>query len=1849
MARFILSKWHGLSSASRWLLSLTVATGVGIAVWATAQDAHKKGVEAAPLGRLFIDFGNPLFTQGDDYVLPCGVGGFVNSYRFDGQWRTNPPAWYVAASESNDVGSLSIELDRALLADDLIMELGLHDHADGASLFIDLRDADGVAVATNLFGNILTGTKADVELKLIIPLAANPEAAIIVVRRGAGEITVFDALLYTEYAPESDRKTPPNRSDSEDDRLPAPDNVAAAPSTLKTPQTRNEPLLLAYQPFDYATNTTLLDAGDHGNFGNAEGFTNDWIDVNDSWVASGGSLTYVDAAGNVLLTSGNHAAGKGDSGWDVAALELDLGRPGWAPYLDGDSVKQGGTLWISYLAKDSRFHNGSYFNLSPTSNPGDGGTQGRPGEGVLAFGEQYNNSNDFALWVDKARHKPDDNSAVNETQFVVIRLDLTDAPNADAAYAWLNPRLDSEPALSNAFRTVNTGGAPDRNLSLKFLSFRAGNPSAIDFDEVRIGTTYADVAPIAAVPRIAVTPAALDFGAIAGDSNATQSVTVTNFGDAVLNVAGFSFSGADTGLFAVVSAPPPWQVPVGASTNVTVTYAPAYRQGAHSATLTIESDAANAPATNVTLSGSATTIPMLLAYQPFDYPTTTTNISAGDDGNYGNAFGFANDWMNTGWLSVTGSLGCIDAGGNMLETSGNHAEGPGGKWSNGAVRLDLSSHLWTPYVTDGHVEKGGTLWMSFTVQDIKDSNAAYVGLTSSTNPVGSHPAAHDLAFGERYQNGETMLILDTKRAGTNTYFTGRHLVVIRLDLTDESGEDQATCWLDPALDVEPPEAEAAAQTPTGVTDLSVNHLYVRNGNPNVTDLDEMRIGTTWADVMPFTPPTDTDGDGLLDREEAVYGTSPTSVDSDGDGTADLVTVATLDGTNTSHRNGDWTENGTVLEAADDLTMRAEYAVKVPAADMYRLGLKLGNASGADRKQLAVQLSIDDVRMEWLYVNTAEGSNGWTFTSTPWLEDGEHTIRLSWLDNYDPDKRIAIEKLTIGRIDGPDANRNRRQDWVDDILALGLDSDGDGLTDLYEIEYGKPSPAVLTSISARKPTPLDPLCVDTDGDTLGDGEELNLFKTDPLRIHTDRDGVPDAALSLETPGADTVDREVGDITYGSVWFEEDDTLVSLGGEVFAWYDVEVTNTTSYRLGLQFLNYQADPLDDYEFEVEFTINGHELGEFSVFADVDLHGRGYVNVPQLGEGTHRIGIRWTNPDPVWWYPLQQQRRDSNIQVEKLLLYAVDGKDSNNDGIQDWVEDYLEDNPDQDTDGDGLTDFIEIFKYGTSVVLADTDGDNLDDGEEIALGTDPKSVDSDSDGIADGVEVNQAFTDPLRRDFDGTSVTLQTVNGRDATDTLGSWGISGNAIYAKARNGWVEYEINVPSNGTYGIEVEAAQHNPLSIEDRFDLVLSVDGTFSGRQWLAAPIGSSGTALFFTPHLSAGTHAVRIEWKNVEPNTFIEILAVRLKSFGGARWLSNRTGNMSALFAVPAASLISPVCIEGRTHQFDLLDVQASYAPEGQTQHVVTVRRGIENNWYANVLLSPTNATDLAVTNAAGSPGFSTNVTWETLNVLDTAWTNVYPAAGTSLTVRAADSLLLTAHPAGATNGTVTIEVLDGTNVVTNVVTTVDAPVQHLFETGGLFTVSGTYSNATLVTNATLAVEVADYSFSGNPACMLDSEREWECPNVPTNAVVEYDSRMTVEPAPLAGGGTELTLHSTTIEPLYMIARLGEAGPIADNARVDTIDSSLSEYVQTVTTFPDGSRLVRFVITLSTVPSDLTIDLHAAAGGVIFDDGTLNRTVTAADFNEHGQYEYFMVLDAGVDTSSCHTVRVYQGGVQID
>ena len=108
--------------------------------------------------------------------------------------QANPPSWHVQADTPEGVGSLHILLNRSALTNDLAMDLTLWDYPE-SSLYLDLLTANMLGVSTNLYGNLLEGSDEVVQLTIGLPIATNKAASVIRLRRGAGEVAVYDLVL----------------------------------------------------------------------------------------------------------------------------------------------------------------------------------------------------------------------------------------------------------------------------------------------------------------------------------------------------------------------------------------------------------------------------------------------------------------------------------------------------------------------------------------------------------------------------------------------------------------------------------------------------------------------------------------------------------------------------------------------------------------------------------------------------------------------------------------------------------------------------------------------------------------------------------------------------------------------------------------------------------------------------------------------------------------------------------------------------------------------------------------------------------------------------------------------------------------------------------------------------------------------------------------------------------------------------------------------------------------------------------------------------------------------------------------------------------------------------------------------------------------------------------------------------------------------------------------------------------------------------------------------------------------------------------------------------------------------
>jgi len=513
-----------------------------------------------------------------------------------------------------------------------------------------------------------------------------------------------------------------------------------------------------------------------------------------------------------------------------------------------------------------------------------------------------------------------------------------------------------------------------------------------------------------------------------------------------------------------------------------------------------------------------------------------------------------------------------------------------------------------------------------------------------------------------------------------------------------------------------------------------------------------------------------------------------------------------------------------------------------------------------------------------------------------------------------------------------------------------------------------------------------------------------------------------------------------------------------------------------------------------------------------------------------------------------------------------------------------------------------------------------------------------SDDSGLFDWMKLRETGTDPLATRITRIETVAQA-DGSNAATRLGPWANDGPTIHATGMRGGVDYVLTAPADDAYRIELEGRERSSRHPSVPLPLMLWIDGEYLGRFNLPYSGGTNGFVHCFTPFLKAGPHTVRIYWDNTNDRYSLLLQAVRLQSLQGPAldasgrkpWVQNRLRAQCGVEVTPAASLTSPACVEGRGQYLSMMSLAAGLP--GQLAPV-PVQPGAGHRWYANVPLSPQGPTHLEVSHQSGGLRESGDIRWQALNLLE----------ADDITIRKGDSLLLTALPAGATSGPVTIAILGATNYTGDAA----APVAHCFDQAGTFIVLGAFT-ATGASRG-ITVSAVDASFEEPVAAWVGKTRQWTCTNLPPEAVLDADPRLKImltNAPPLGPNARQYCLSTDAAEARGIVARLGPSGPILARATVQgfRLFNAIDTYLRIMRRYEDGSQLIQTAIVISPPVPEVTVDLRVIVSGSTFEDGTLFRTLRASDFDSLGICPVRFIRAPGVKTGVCHTTKAYQRG----
>jgi hypothetical protein len=244
----------------------------------------------------------------------------------------------------------------------------------------------------------------------------------------------------------------------------------------------------------------------------------------------------------------------------------------------------------------------------------------------------------------------------------------------------------------------------------------------------------------------------------------------------------------------------------------------------------------------------------------------------------------------------------------------------------------------------------------------------------------------------------------------------------------------------------------------------------------------------------------------------------------------------------------------------------------------------------------------------------------------------------------------------------------RRTCLADCGEIGLDSDGDGLSDWDEINiYG-----------------TDPFNPDTDGDGWSDWHEV-MMGTDPLNPDTDRGGQCDGSNAVQgvcRTGPDPCPFDSSNLCYAGIGPGQSPLVVDMDDDGLANY---------------FDPCPTDPL-----------NRCRPG----------------NDPDISIAPGGIPLEWGRQHGV----IDPEADSSNSGLTNLEEYLLGFhpllEDSSGNGLPDyWVAEYGVSDPEGDSDNDGLTN-IQEYHLGTDPTNPDTLGNGILDGDEYFVPTENATI---------------------------------------------------------------------------------------------------------------------------------------------------------------------------------------------------------------------------------------------------------------------------------------------------------------------------------------------------------------------------------------------------------------------------------------------------------------------------------------------------------------------------------------------
>lgn len=530
---------------------------------------------------------------------------------------------------------------------------------------------------------------------------------------------------------------------------------------------------------------------------------------------------------------------------------------------------------------------------------------------------------------------------------------------------------------------------------------------------------------------------------------------------------------------------------------------------------------------------------------------------------------------------------------------------------------------------------------------------------------------------------------------------------------------------------------------------------------------------------PLNP--DTDGDGLIDGEEGEFGPYY--------GLDELYNETAEAGTDTPPLifNGGYThplDSDTDDDSWEQLLDGSIAPSKAAAYVKVKDGSYILTTDYWEVKGMAIVYMIEgEPVLNITYTNPCnpdtDGDTGimdYDRTGAPDLPHNEPPVsEILNSDGYElsldpPSDPCDADTDNDGLIDGLEGTRGSKSNHTH---YANPDTDGDGLGDMQELLLGADprhpdgDHDMVTDGDEYFKYGTQPFNPDTDFDGLLDGEELYWYHTNPFSIDSDGDRIGDW-MELMVYFTDPMDEDT------------DNDRLDDYEEIFIYRTkAHDPDTDSEEFNDLNNNNRYDGLEEWDPAYDENGNGVWDGDYlrdgdEVYGtyngiktdplvwDTDLDSLTYFVVYEGGKVDYTF--RCSDGDELYYYNTNPTYGDSDLDgiTDGWELYLASGLIPGKDPI-------LLDASNPDTDGDTLPDGLEMMiknftsliypyigfytvkPYNTSPVLADTDGDFLNDSEELDYyRTRPDHIDTDNDTLSDYDELFFHLTSPLKNDTD-------------------------------------------------------------------------------------------------------------------------------------------------------------------------------------------------------------------------------------------------------------------------------------------------------------------------------------------------------------------------------------------------------------------------------------------------------------------------------------------------------------------